>query len=171
MGWYLLEFLARLRETRAFGGGSEAEDLEMLREAFPNLQFIQIVRRNKVRQAISRARAAQTGLWKIKEGNVASGPAEFDPQLIASCLDDARREEIVWQEFFDRIGVQPYRIEYESLVVNYAGTVGGVLRFLKIRAPRSWQFQPVTIRQTDALSREWEERFLALQPPNELLIS
>jgi LPS sulfotransferase NodH len=171
MGWYLLEFLTRLRETRAFGGGSEAEDLEMLCEAFPNLQFIQIVRRNKVRQAISRARAAQTGLWKIKKGNVASGLAEFDPDLIASCMEDARREEIVWQQFFERIGVQPYRVEYEGMVVNYAATIAGVLRFLKIRAPNSRELQPITIRQTDALSREWEQRFLALQPPNQVLIS
>ena len=28
-----------------------------------------------------------------------------------------------------------------------------------------------TVRQTDALSREWEERFLSLRSPNELLIS
>jgi LPS sulfotransferase NodH len=171
MGWYLQDFLARLRETRAFGGGSEADDLDMLREAFPGLQFVQIVRRNKVRQAISKARAAQTGLWKIQEGNVASGLAEFDPDLIASCLEDTRREEMIWQRFFERIGIQPYLVEYEDLVVNYAAAIGGVLRFLKIRVPRSSLLQPVTIRQNDALSQEWEQRFLALHPPNELLIS
>jgi LPS sulfotransferase NodH len=160
-----------LRERRAFGGGSEADDLDMLREAFPGLQFVQIVRRNKVRQAISKARAAQTGLWKIQEGNVASGLAEFDPDLIASCLEDTRREEMIWQRFFERIGIQPYLVEYEDLVVNYAAAIGGVLRFLKIRVPRSSLLQPVTIRQNDALSQEWEQRFLALHPPNELLIS
>lgn len=171
MGWYLPEFLARLRETRAFGGGSEAGDLDMLREAFPNLQFVQIVRRNKVRQAISKARAAQTGLWKIQEGNVASGAPEFDPDLIASCLEDTRREEMIWQRFFQRIGLQPYPVEYEDLVTNYGATIAGVLHFLKIRVPRREQLQPVTIRQTDVLSREWEQRFLALHPSNELLIS
>src|SRR4029079_18871569 len=75
MGWYLQEFLGRLRETGEVGGGAPGQDLEMLRNVFPGLQFVQIVRRNKVRQAISKARAAQTGLWKIQEGNSALGEA------------------------------------------------------------------------------------------------
>ena len=99
MGWYLQEFLGRLRGTQAFGGGHPDEDLEMLRNAFPQLQFIQIVRHNKVRQAVSKARAAQTGLWKIQEGNSASGEARFDPDLIANCLEDTRREELIWTRF------------------------------------------------------------------------
>ena len=171
MGWYLQEFLARLRETRAFGGGSVDQDLEMLRNAFPALQFIQIVRRNKIRQAVSKARAAQTGLWKVQEGNAASGEPEFDFDLIASCLEDTRREEMIWDRFFERSGAQPFRIEYEDLSENYAQNIGAVLQFLKIRAPRRALLRPVTVRQTDALSREWEERFLALQSPNEFAIS
>ena len=170
MGWYLQEFLARLRETRAFGGGSAAHDLEMLRTAFPDLQFIQIVRRNKVRQAVSKARAAQTGLWKIQEGNCALAEPEFDSELIASCLEDTRREEMIWDRFFERLKVQPYRIEYEDLAEHYAESITAVLRFLKIRPPRRSRLRPVTIRQTDALSREWEERFLTLAP-NKFAIS
>jgi trehalose 2-sulfotransferase len=61
MGWYLNDFLARPREAGAFGG-AERSDLEMLRNAFPRLRFIQITRREKLRQAISKARAVQTGL-------------------------------------------------------------------------------------------------------------
>jgi LPS sulfotransferase NodH len=170
MGWYLQEFLARLRETRAFGGGSAAQDLEMLRTAFPELQFIQIVRRNKLRQAVSKARAAQTGLWKIQDGNSATAEAEFDPDLIARCLEDTRREEMIWNRFFERLRVQPCRIEYEDLAEAYAGGITAILRFLNIRPPRRSRLRPVTIRQTDALSREWEERFLALAP-NELALS
>jgi LPS sulfotransferase NodH len=169
MGWYLQEFLARLRETRAFGGGSAAQDLEMLRSAFPELQFIQIVRRNKVRQAVSKARAAQTGLWKIQEGNCAVAEPEFDSGLIASCLEDTRREEMIWNRFFERLKIEPFQIEYEDLAEHYAESITAVLRFLKIRLPRRSRLRPVTIRQTDALSREWEERFLALAP-NELAI-
>ena len=171
MGWYLQEFLERLRATAAFGGESEAQDLEMLGNAFARLQFIQIVRRNKVRQAVSRARAAQTGLWKIQEGNAASGEPQFNFDLIASCREDARREEMIWSQFFARIGVQPFRVEYEDLSENYAGSIAAVLKFLKIRAPRRSYLQPVTVRQTDGLSREWEERFLTLSSPNELAIS
>jgi trehalose 2-sulfotransferase len=167
MGWYLQEFLERLRGTQAFGGDRPAEDLAMLRTAFPQLQFIQIVRHNKVRQAVSKARAAQTGLWKIQEGNSACGEAQFDPDLIANCLEDTRREELIWTRFFTRIGVQPFLVEYEDLSGDYAGTVAAVLKFLEIQAPRRSPLRPVTVRQTDVLSREWEERFLNLSAPNE----
>jgi trehalose 2-sulfotransferase len=171
MGWYLQEFLCRLREIREFGGGEPMQDLEMLRNAFPELQFVQIVRHNKVRQAVSKARAAQTGLWKIQEGNSALGEPAFDPELIASCIEDALREEMIWTRFFERIGVESLRVEYEDLTDKYADTIAGVLRFLKIPPPRRASLRPTTVRQTDALSREWEERFLSLRSPNELLIS
>ncbi len=170
MAWYLEEFLGRLRRTEAFGEAT-GDDLALLRDAFPALKFLQIVRRNKVRQAISKARAAQTGLWKIQEGNFASGEAEFDSALIASCLEDTDREERIWAQFFCRLGIEPLRVVYEELCEDYRGTIARVLQYLEIRAPRSGRPEPGTIRQTDALSREWEERFLALSSPNELAIS
>jgi LPS sulfotransferase NodH len=77
---------------------------------------------------------------------------------------------MIWTHFFDRIGVEPFRVEYEDLTENYAETVAGVLRFLKIPPPRRANLRPTTVRQTDALSREWEERFLALRAPNEVLV-
>ena len=150
-----------MRQTGAFGE-SDDEDLDLLRAAFPRLKFIQVVRQNKIRQAISKARAEQTGLWKIQEGNVARGEAEFDPDLIASCLEDARREERIWAEFFERNGVDPLRVVYEELCEDYSGTIGRVLDYLEIKLPRSVRPKPETVRQTDSLSREWEERFLAL---------
>src|ERR1700760_818436 len=56
MSWYLDDFLARLREAHDFGN-STTSDLELLRSAFPRLRFIRIVRRHKLRQALSTARA------------------------------------------------------------------------------------------------------------------
>ena len=54
-------------------------------------------------------------------------------------------------------------VEYESLCQNYEGTLQEVLEYLKIRLPRGQKIPPVqTTRQSDALSAEWERRFLAL---------
>jgi LPS sulfotransferase NodH len=57
MGWYWEEFLTRLRGTQAFGG-PESSESEILQEAFPRLQYVQVLRRNKLRQAISKSRKA-----------------------------------------------------------------------------------------------------------------
>jgi LPS sulfotransferase NodH len=163
MGWYLHDFLARLRDTGAFSR-RETSDLEMLRNAFPRLRFIQIARREKLRQAISKARAIQSGLWKVQPGRTGSGQAQFDRDLITRCLQEAEEEENVWSGFFRRIALQPFRVEYEELCQHYETTIRGVLGFLQIALPGGKRIKPVTVRQADAVSGEWEQRYLAANP-------
>ena len=164
MSWYLDDFLARLRATRAFGD-TATDDLTMLRNAFPRLRFVHIVRRHRLRQALSTARALQTGLWKVQEGKTALREPQFDAELIEQSLHEAERQEMIWHSFFRRIGIAPFQVEYEELCRDYESTIRGVLDFLKISLPRDVRVgPPVTIRQSDELSRMWEERFIAERP-------
>jgi trehalose 2-sulfotransferase len=160
MSWYLDDFLARLRETRAFGDAGTT-DLDLLRNAFPRLQFVHIIRRHKLRQALSKSRAVQTDLWKVQEGKSVSREPEFDSELIEQCLEDGAHQEKIWERFFERIGVDRFRVEYEELCENYEPTVRAVLDFLQVPLPRNAQIgPPITIRQADGISRAWEERFV-----------
>src|SRR2546423_10582394 len=164
MSWYLDDFLTRLRDTRAFGDAA-TDDLNMLRNAFPRLRFLHIVRRHKLRQALSTARALQTGLWKVQEGKTAVREPQFDAQLIEQSLREAERQENIWYTFFQRIGIAPFQVEYEELCRDYEATIRGVLDFLKIPLARDARIgPPVTIRQADEISRIWEERFLTERP-------
>ncbi len=164
MSWYLDDFLNRLRNTRAVGNAA-TNDLTMLRNAFPRLRFVHIVRRHKLRQALSTARALQTGLWKVQDGKTALREPQFDPELIEQSLREAERQENIWYTFFQRIGITPFQVEYEELCQDYERTIRGVLDFLKISLPRGAQIgPPVTIRQSDEISRVWEERFLTERP-------
>lgn len=164
MGWYLDDFIGRLRESRAFGGEGSSE-LELLNNAFPRLSFIQILRRNKLRQAISKAKAVQSGLWKIQEGNTEVARPEFDADLITRCLEETKGDEGVWERFFQRNSIRPFLVQYEDLCRDFSGTVRGVLDFLKIKLPGDAEIPPPqTVRQADTLSQEWEERYLALHP-------
>jgi LPS sulfotransferase NodH len=161
MAWYLDDFLTRLRQTGAFGR-ADISDLALLQNAFPRLRFIHIVRRHKLRQAISKARAVQTGLWKLQPGKSETAPVEFDRALINRCLKEAEEGERIWSAFFHRVAVEPFRVEYEELCQNYEGTIRGVFDFLQIAFPRRIKLdQPVTVRQSDDLSAEWEQRYLA----------
>jgi LPS sulfotransferase NodH len=160
MSWYLDDYLTRLRDTGAFGAAGTS-DLAMLRNAFPRLRFVHIVRRHKLRQALSTARALQTGLWKVQEGKTAAREPQFDAELIEQSLREAERQEEIWHTFFPRIGVTPFQVEYEELCRDYERTIRSVLDFLKISLPRSTRIgPPVTVRQADEISRIWEERFL-----------
>ena len=164
MSWYLDTFLSRLRGTCAFGDAA-TDDLSLLRNAFPRLRFVHIQRRHKLRQALSTARALQTGLWKVKNGATEGREPQFDAELIEQSLREAERQERIWQNFFQRIGVRPFEVEYEKLCHDYEETIRSVLDFLRISLPRgAWVGPPVTIRQSDEISRMWEERFLAERP-------
>ncbi len=161
MSWYLDDFLTRLRKTRVFGD-AETSDRDLLQNVFPRLRFVHVFRRHKLRQALSTARALQTGLWKVQKGKTALREPQFDAELIAQCLREGERQEKMWQDFFGRIGVDPFRVEYEKLCEDYEATVRAVLDFLRISLPRGARIGPPrTIRQADEISRNWEERFLA----------
>jgi LPS sulfotransferase NodH len=164
MSWYLGDFLTRVREAHGFGN-STTSDLELLRSAFPRLRFVRIVRRHKLRQALSTARALQTGLWKVQDGKSTLREPEFDPDLIEQSLHEAERQEKIWDDFFQKIGVKPFEVEYESLCRDYERTICAVLTFLNIKLPHGAHVgPPVTTRQADEISRRWEERFLAERP-------
>ena len=164
MSWYLDDFLAHLRDTGAFGGAA-TDDLTMLRNAFPRLRFVHIVRRHKLRQALSTARALQTGLWKVQDGKTAVREPQFDAALIEQSLREAERQEKSWYTFFRRIGIDPFQVDYEELCRNYEATIRGVLDFLKISIPRGARIgPPLTVRQADEISQIWEERFLTERP-------
>lgn len=161
MSWYLDDFLRRLRETRAFGD-AETGDLKLLRNAFPRLEFVRVVRRHKLRQALSTARALQTGLWKVQKGKTIQREPQFDAELIEQCLREGQRQEKAWESFFQRIGVNPLDVEYEKLCQDYEETIRAVLDFLRISLPRHTRIgPPVTVKQADDISRAWEQRFLA----------
>ncbi len=164
MSWYLNDFFVRLREAHSFGN-STTSDLELLRSAFPRLRFVRIVRRHKLRQALSTARALQTGLWKVQEGKSSLREPEFDPDLIEQSLHEAERQEKIWDDFFQQIEVKPFLVEYEKLCQDYEATIRAVLNFLRIKLPSNARVgPPVTTRQADETSRIWEERFLTERP-------
>jgi LPS sulfotransferase NodH len=164
MSWYLEGFLRRLREARTFGN-STTSDLELLCSAFPRLRFVRIVRRHKLRQALSTARALQTGLWKVQEGKDVLREPEFDPDLIEQSLHEAQRQDKLWDDFFRMAEIKPFEVQYEQLCQNYETTIRAVLNFLEIKLPGGARVgPPATTRQADEISRIWEKRFLAERP-------
>src|SRR3954467_13860045 len=134
MSWYLDDFLTRLREAHRFED-SATGDLELLRTPFPRLRFVRILRRHKLRDALSAARALQTGLWKVQKGKSILREPEFNPDLIEQSLHEAERQEKIWDDFFRRIGIKPFNVEYEKLCQDYERTIRAVLNFLTIKLP------------------------------------
>ena len=158
--WDLDQFVARLRHSEEFGPADAAE-AELLAKAFPRLRYIQLTREDKLRQAISKARAMQTEVWVADKEKRPLREPEFDAELIAHCLLSNRRAEEMWSAFFERNGIDPLAITYEELCRDYAATVQRVLDYLRIRPPREFDLGPPrTIRQADVTTEEWVTRYL-----------
>lgn len=163
--WEMERFVGCLRTTGEFAA-PEADELAILRRAFPGLKFIQLTRQDKLRQAISRARAMQTNIWVSAPNQNATGEAVFDPEFIQECHLSALRAEKLWRDFFQRNAIDPLAITYEDLCADYAGTVGRVLDFLHIRLPRGQSVEtPKTVQQADATTEDWVQRYEALNLP------
>jgi len=137
---------------------------ELMPEIFPNLHYIWIMRRNKIRQAVSYLRAKQTMLWETYRDDPRR-PKEmpaYDRDQIQWLLEEAIMEEVRWQEHFKRANVQPLTIVYEDFIAQKEQTIRRVLDYLGIEAPaHPLNGRPKLIRQADELSDQWVERFFA----------
>ncbi len=161
--WDLDQFIARLRHAGEFGDPT-AEEAELLAAAFPRLRYIQLTREDKLRQAISKARAMQTELWVASDDRHPLREPEFDSQLIGHCLLSIQRAEERWADFFQDNAIAPLEITYEKLCHDYPGTVREVFAFLRIRPRRGFDLGPPrTVRQADALTEDWVARYRAVE--------
>ena len=155
-------FIRKLKETDA-----EAEslsDADLLSQTFPNLHYVWITRRSKVRQAVSLLKAIQTSVWKtrsVKPQKTPQEPLQYVFDGIDLLVQRIVTHEAIWQEFFDRYDIRPFMVVYEDFVNDYEGTARRILDYLGVRVTGDLRGgQRVLMRQADGLSDEWVERYL-----------
>ncbi len=130
-------------------------------------RYIYITRDDKLRQAISLVKAAQTNVWihwNSDPSQNAAPAAEpvYDPAAIEEQLNTIIMVERVWDSFFAVAGLKPYHVVYEDLIVRYSEIILDILNFLEIETPPGFTVPPpVTAQQADSVSEEWYQRFLS----------
>jgi LPS sulfotransferase NodH len=105
----------------------------ILADIAPAPVHISLGRRDVVRQAVSAWIASQTGLWRAIPGvgrREAKAEALYDYDRILGLVAFARDSADHWIGYFTANGIDPYRVSYEDLVRDYAGTVGALLAML-----------------------------------------
>jgi LPS sulfotransferase NodH len=156
----LLGKLAELPGCAALG------EAERLAAAFDGPRFIHLQRRDRVRQAVSWAIAAQTGHYSSRAA--ASLPRLCEPSFDLELLDRLGRAidagEAGWATFFAAAGSEPLRLYYEDLVADLEGSLRCVLAWLGVEAPARLDLSGLGHeRQGGAVNDEWAARFRALQ--------
>ncbi len=135
---------------------------QLLRQLFPNLHFIWIVRQDRVRQAVSWAIAAQTDIYAAWQAEVRPPTQKpvFDFTLIDNLHELVLAGEQGWQNFFAVCGVTPFKVVYEEFVAAYEATALQILDFLHVPYSNNLSFGERKMkRQATALNDEWTQRY------------
>lgn len=129
-------------------------------EANPlDYKFIHLCRRDLAKQAISFARAQQTGAWISDMPEAAT--AHYDRALIAQKVDEISLGNANWQSFLRSLGIKPLQLFYEDIVEDTPDAVAQIAAYLDIdvsdvkREQRS--FFPE--RQKKKAQDDWLARF------------
>ncbi len=129
-------------------------------EILAPVRWIRIYRKDRLAQAVSWARALQTGRWAHHQRSLA--PAFYRPNQISRLLAEIERQEAGWDAFFAARGIEPLRTSYEDVSGDLAGTVRRVLHHLEVPGAASACVAAPDLRpQADELNARWIARYRA----------
>ena len=142
-------------------------EAEMVEVFFPGVRYIHLQRRDKVKQAISYAKAWQNGIWyeatdggdDFKEYLL---PALYDREHIACCLDIVLAIDLGWQRYLRDNQLDSLEVWYEDLAADFSGKMREIYDFLGIN--EAVITAPPLRKQANIQSQEWERRFRAETP-------
>ena len=134
-----------------------ADTMEWLDGLAGPLRIVRLRRRDTVRQAVSLARAQQTGEWSRRFGDCAPGQPKYDAEAIRTAYDRVRMQDAGWEQELRSCGIPVIRIDYEDLAADPAASLRSVLGFLDLPAPAD-VVRPRLQRQADEVSEEWVAR-------------
>ena len=165
----LNHFYLFLEKARALLGNQSAEldDTGMTEVFFPAVRYIHLQRRDKVKQAISYAKAWQTGIWyETAEGGEDYKdyvlPAVYDRVQIENCLDLVIVGDAGWSHYLRENNLNAHKILYENLADDYLQEMQSAYTFLGV--PGKEVIAPPLKKQADRRSVDWEQRFIRETP-------
>lgn len=178
MWGYFGDFVSLLRNVPAY---STLPLAGLLPEVFPNLQFVRVVRANKVRQAVSLWKAVQTATWRQEDASSGGGVTDAGDPPYKSFLADHRPklrfhfgaiehllhqiliEEAHWDAFFEHAQIKPTLVLYENFASDYEHATRNVVERLGIEIPDDLEIKPRMKSQSDGINDDWARRYADLK--------
>lgn len=146
-----------------------ATDAARLQAEFGTVRYIHLTRENKVEQAVSFAKAEQSGLWhkapdgrEIERLSPQSIPV-FDAEAIEEKHAEFLAADAAWRAWFDVQSIAPLTMTYSALAANPRDVLSLVLRDLGCPAQAAQDTEIPTARLADEISRDWIKRFTELK--------
>lgn len=166
MMWsYFDNFMGKVRQLPGYNLKARS-DHDRIQALFPNLHYIWIKRRDKVRQAVSHAKARQTDIWKVTKdtSSLVKNVPTFSFEQIDFMIHEFEVQELEWQKYFAANGIKPFVVIYEDFVAKYEETAVHILNYLKLPAVNEVKFAPrLMIKQANEESEQWVQRYCFLR--------
>ena len=144
-------FVSDLKRYKSIDAGGMIETIDL---AFGKPRYIQVLRKDKERQAISLVRAEQTGSWASPQSS--GRRSEYDSAHLDRALALLLRLDNAWDESLAEIHLsRKMTLYYEDIVENMEGSISSLLNWLQIEDhPKPFK-SPSMKRQSDAMTEEW----------------
>jgi hypothetical protein len=139
----------------------------LLARAFPGHKYILLNRGDKLRQAISLARAQQTRVWHTTHDSEPRVEApKFDIQTLDRLLIHLNTSTQRWYRYFEECGVKPHVVTYEDLAANPSGVIKAILDHLGYQEANVEHIagQSRLKRQSDEITDSWISEYHRLRP-------
>ncbi|HWT25022.1 MAG TPA: Stf0 family sulfotransferase [Solirubrobacteraceae bacterium] len=173
MWGYLGDFAKLLRGIEGMAGLTVPE---LLARAFPDVHYVRITRRDKVRRAVSLWRAVQTQAWQRERGERETRATDpvFSFRAINYLVRLLTAHDASWDACFLGLGHQPLTLTYEELGEAHEPVIRRVPEHVGVEPPAELRVErPRLTIQADELSERWvarvHEHLAALEGPEVVL--
>lgn len=153
------------RNNLSMALGYGRDDAAEMAAMFPDAKWINIVRRDKVAQAVSFWKAKLTKRWHVKHGtNDAEPDVEYDFEGIRKAFVELSGHDMLWHDFHARAGTGAPTLIYEDFLTNVDGNLLSLLNYIGdhgVTVKNEVVAKSPLKMQRNAQSEEFCDRFLA----------
>lgn len=144
-------------------------DFGKLQTYFPDAYYVQLSRKDVLRQAVSLSIAKQTGVWIAGQQPVSTEP-QYNYQQIDAFLRQTVLENASWRYTLAARGCRYIEMDFDTVRQNIAGAIEQIAAFMELpitdaRVPT----HPITEKQSNRVDQQWAQQFLADFKGSELL--
>ena len=144
--------------------GSNNQYPECLTDLFPDIKYIYLQRENKIRQAVSRSKAIQSGVWAIRSESELKD--EKTPNLkynfhqIFHIYQSIQRDEKAWENYFKKHRISPLRISYEDFFYDPSMVVAKIQTNVLGKSDAKYVVPTLAHQiQSDSTNESWANAF------------
>jgi LPS sulfotransferase NodH len=133
---------------------------EQVQKVFPNAYYVILSRKELLKQAISLVIADQTGVW-INGQEQTSSTVTYDSKEIDRQLRVVIKENASWRYTLALTGSNYIEMNFDDVKINMPQSIKKIAGFMGLNITKTIipEF-PTTKKQSSAINKEWESRFL-----------